>query len=470
MEYLRWVVRLQQNLLRWKKSRAIMESDWKKVKSLIRKKIPDQSYRMWIDPIRYKRTDDDHVTLVCANGFSRKRIQNHYLPMIAGELTDLKGQPVDVTLVTAPPRPVKRRNQTAATRQMPLPGMNVRVQGGRFLRKDFTFDRFVVGGCNGFAYSASLAYASSHRPGHPGIFLMSGPGLGKSHLSQAVGHQVLYTTPAEKVYYTTVEDFTNELVQSFKTGSINQFKRRYRDECDVLLLEDVQYLTGKERTQIELAHTLDSLYEMGKRVVFSGTCVPQEIPKLNPALRSRLSSGLITAIDPPDFKTRMRILKKKSETDRVRIPLEVLRYLAAELTADIRQLECGLNSILARAALIGAKIDLKLAEEIVATIRTNREQISIDRIKRLICKEYALTLKELISKSRQQRIVKPRQIAMYLARAYTDAPLQEVGRSFNRYHATALYAVSAVEKGIREEPGFRQQVELLRRKLETGRE
>lgn len=294
--------------------------------------------------------------------------------------------------------------------------------------------------------------------------------MGKSHLSQAVGHQVLCTAPTERVYYTTAEDFSNEMVQSFKTGSINQFKTRYRDECDVLLLEDVQYLTGKERTQVELAHTLDLLYESGKRVVFSSACAPRDIPKLNPALRSRLSSGLVTTIDPPDFKTRLRILKKKSETSRTRIPLEVLRYLAAELTADIRQLECGLSSILARAALIGTRIDLKLAEEIVAAIRTNREQISIDRIKELICKEYALTIQELISKSRKRRIVKPRQIAMYLARAYTDAPLQEVGRSFNRYHATALYAIGAVEKGIREEPGFRQQVELLRRKLETGRE
>ena len=447
-----------------------MESEWNKVKKLIRKKIPEQSYRMWIDPIHLKSTDDQKITLVCANGFSRKRIQNHYLTMITGELTDLTGHPVDVILETAPPKPVKKRKQTLPAKQMPLPGMNVRVQGGRFLRKDFTFDRFVVGGCNDFAYSASLAYASSHRPGHPGIFLMSGPGMGKSHLSQAVGHQVLSTAPTERVYYTTAEDFTNELVQSFKTGSINQFKKRYRDECDVLLLEDVQYLTGKERTQVELAHTLDLLYETGKRVVFSSACAPRDIPRLNPALRSRLSSGLVTTIDPPDFKTRLRILKKKSETNQTRIPLEVLRYLAAELTADVRQLECGLNSILARAALIGTKVDLKLAEEIVATIRTNREQISIDQIKRLICKEYALTLQELISKSRKQRIVKPRQIAMYLSRAYTDAPLQEVGRSFNRYHATALYAISAVEKGIREEPGFRQQVELLRRKLETGGE
>ncbi len=447
-----------------------MESNWKKVKNLIRKKIPDHSYRMWIDPIRYKSVDDDKVTLVCANGFSRKRIQNHYLTMITGELTELTGRSIDVALESAHPQPVKRHPQTVATKQLPLPGMNVRVQGGRFLRKDFTFDRFVVGGCNDFAYSASLAYASSHRPGHPGIFLMSGPGMGKSHLSQAVGHQVLNTAPAERVFYTTAEDFTNELVHSFKTNSVNQFKKRYRDECDVLLLEDVQYLTGKERTQIELAHTLDSLYETGKRVVFSSACAPRDIPRLNPALRSRLSGGLVTTIDPPDFKTRLRILKKKSETDRTRIPLEVLRYLATELTADIRQLECGLNSILARASLIGTTVDLKLAEEIVGTIRTNREQISIDQIKRLICKEYALTIKELISKSRKQRVVKPRQIAMYLARAYTDAPLQEVGRSFNRYHATALYAIGAVEKHIRQEPGFRQQVELLRQKLEANGE
>lgn len=447
-----------------------MESNWKKVKDLIRKKIPDHSYRMWIDPICYKSTDDDQITLICANGFSRKRIKNHYLAMITDELAELTGRSMNVALESAPPRAVKQPPQTTSTRQLPLPGMNVRVQGGRFLRKDFTFDRFVVGGCNDFAYSASLAYASSHRPGHPGIFLMSSPGMGKSHLSQAVGHQVLNTAPRERVYYTTAEDFTNELIQSFKTGSISQFKKRYRDECDVLLLEDVQYLTGKERTQVELAHTLDMLYETGKRVVFSSACAPRDIPRLNPALQSRLSSGLVTTIDPPDFKTRLRILKKKSETNKTRIPLEVLRYLAAELTADIRQLECGLNSILARAALIGTKIDLKLAEEIVANIRINREQISIDRIKRLICKEYALTIKELISKSRKQRIVKPRQIAMYLARAYTDAPLQEVGRSFNRYHATALYAIGSVEKNIRHEPGFRQQVELLRRKLEANGE
>ncbi len=297
---------------------------------------------------------------------------------------------------------------------------------------------------------------------------MSKTGMGKSHLSHAIGHHVLSEFPNEKVYYITAEDFTNELVSAFRHGGLERFKSKYRNGCDVLILEDIQYLSGKERTQIELAHMLDMLNDMGKTVICSSCYAPGDIPKLNSELRSRLQSGLISGIDPPDFNTRVRILKKKATTRKLRISKEILQYLASELTEDVRQLESGLMGVFTRSSLMSEPVTLNLAENVVDIIARQRKQVTVDAIKKLVSKEYQVTLRELVSKSRKQRVVKPRQIAMYLARTHTDSPLQTIGRSFNRYHATVIHAVGTIEKAMRHEYDIKKQVAILTKKIESG--
>jgi chromosomal replication initiator protein len=259
------------------------------------------------------------------------------------------------------------------------------------------------------------------------------------------------------------------MVRAFRHNAIDKFKKKYRTQCDVLLLEDIHYLSGKERTQIELALTLDTLFESGKRIIFSSCYLPAEIPKLNDKLRSRLSCGLISAIEPPNFRTRVRILQKKVEMYEYRLPENVIHYLAGELTDDVRQLESGLNGVAAKSSLMGIPVDVELAESVVKNIVRQRKLITIGVIKKLVCKYYNISSEEIMSKSRKQTLVRPRQMAIYLARRFTDAPLQTIGKSFNRYHATALHSIGCIERGLKQDNSIQKQVGFFCQKLESDK-
>jgi chromosomal replication initiator protein len=336
------------------------------------------------------------------------------------------------------------------------------------LRKDYTFDQFVVGKNNDFAYSAALSLAVRKNVQQQSLFLLSKSGLGKSHLSQAIGHQILSQFPGEHVYYMTAEDFTNEMVASFKANTVNQFKEKYHKMCDVLLLDDIQYLSGKDRTQIELAYTLDSLFNDNKKIIFSSCYAPSQIPKLNENLRSRLNCGLISSIDPPDYQTRLKILKTYAKGNGWGVSNDVAEFLASELSQDVRQLKSGLANVVTKASLLGCSLDVELAASVINNMVQKSKDITINLIKKMVCNYYKVTPKELISRSRKQSIVRPRQVGIYLARRYTDQPLQVIGKSFNRYHATALHAISAVEKGIRQGNPIQQHVQYFCKKIETG--
>jgi chromosomal replication initiator protein len=444
-----------------------MEAVWNKVKNVLKSKVSNSSYRMWIEPVKFAGSDNNLLKLACANSFSKQWIQNHFGELIVSEASQIYGTKVGLSFdiccleaapVTAAPKEV----------QLALPNFVVRSHSGRFLRKEYTFDQYVVGDNNALAFSASLAMASKPKRNQQSLFLCSGTGMGKSHLSQAIGHHVIDKFPGERVYYITAEDFTNEMVQAFRHDSLDQFKHKYRTGCDVLLLEDVHYLSGKQRTQSELAMTLDSLMESDKKVIYSSCFLPFEIPKISKELRSRLSFALISEIEPPNFKTRVRILKKKCAQNGHKLPNEVMQYLASELTEDVRQLESGLIGLTARASLLGKAIDIELAEAVVKHITQCRRTITVDAIKKLVCREFKVSAVDIVSKSRKKNIVRPRHIAIYLSRRYTDSPLQAIGKSFNRYHATAMHAIGAVEKGMREKGPLKQQVDILCKKLESG--
>jgi len=445
-----------------------MQVIWNQVKASIKSSIPSHSFRMWIEPLKLNKLDESCIELSTPNFFSKKRILDNYGALLESEINKVAGRAcrliIEVSGNKALPRP-----KAAEDLQIPLPNVNVRPHNGRFLQRDFTFDQFVVGSNNDFAFSASLSMASQKNSMQNSLFLLSKTGMGKSHLSQAIGHYILSENPSDRVYYMTAEDFSNEMIHAYRHDSINAFKGKYRNECDVLLLEDVHYLHGKERTQIELALTLDTLFEADKKIIFSSCCLPADIPKLNDKLRSRFSCGLISNIDPPDFKTRVKILQKKTKLNGYKIPEEIIQYLAAELMEDVRQLESGLIGVTAKSSLLGAPIDLKLAESVVKHIVRQRKNITIDVIKKLVSKYYSISIDNIVSSSRKQSIVRPRQIAIYLSRKYTDSSLQAIGKSFNRYHATALHSISAVERGIKEKGPMQKQVEFLCQKLESGK-
>lgn len=449
-----------------------MESVWTKVKSAIKEQIPGHSFRMWIEPIGFSRAGDRRVVLSCPNYFSKKRIENQYSQLIVEEIRKICGTDLDLDLevCTKPSGTAREAHRIIVpSSQALLPQVgNPIMHSGRMLRDDYTFDEFVVGSSNDFAYSAALSLAMGQHTRNSSLLLMSGTGMGKSHLSQAIGHYITRKKPAERVYYITAEDFTNEMIGSLKNDTSQQFKEKYRSRCDVLLLEDIQFLTGKERTQTELALTLDHLFESGKKIMFSSSCLPSEIPKLNDQLKSRFSSSIISHIDTPDFRTRVKILKRKAARENCRIPDHIIDYLAGELTEDVRQLESGLVGVIAKSSLLGVPIDLELAESVVKNIVVRKKTITIDLIKETVSREYGITVGDMVSKSRKQNVVRPRQVAMYLSRKYTDQTLQAIGRSFNRYHATAMHAVGCIEKSIREEVALKKHIDYISSKLEKG--
>jgi chromosomal replication initiator protein len=453
-----------------------MEAIWTNVKAAIKKIMPGHSYRMWIEPIRCQVENTDTFILSCPNRFSRKKVQTCYGSLIKSELDRITGKDYTIRFNTRNAPQHRNRDEaekqpecSSETRQLVLPNLNIRLDCGRFLRRGYTFDNFIVGGNNDFAYSAALSFASQQRWNNHALFLLSETGLGKSHLSQAIGHHILSQKPTAQVYYVTAEDFTNEMIKSLKNNSIDRFKEKYRTQCDALLLEDVQFLTGKEKTQAELAMTLDYLFEADKKIIFSSSYLPGDIPKMSDQLVSRLSSGVISRIEVPDFKTRVKILRNKSIKENYPLPDDIIDYLASELNDNVRQLESGLIGVVTKSSLMGMPIDLELAESVVENIARKDKTITIDIIKKIVSKEYRITIDEMVSKSRKKAIVKPRQVAIYLSRKYTDQPLKVIGKSFNRYHATALHSIGVVEKQFQKEGNFRRQMEYFYKKLESGK-
>jgi len=445
-----------------------MEAVWNEIKAAVKEKIPGHCYKMWIEPIHFDKTTEEAIHLCCPNQFYKKRILNNYAKLMETELARIMGHPCDLVLKVSQQTSRPASRGLPAQHQMLLPRIHSKTYSGRMLRRNFTFDEFVVGKCNGLAYSAALSLASRRSSQQNSVFLLSKTGNGKSHLSQAVGHHILSAFPTERVFYITAEDFTSEMTYAFQNNTIGKFKEKYQKQCDVLLLEDVHHLSGKDRTQQELALVLDTLFESDKKIIFSSCYLPGEIPKLNEKLRSRLSYGLISTIEKPEYQTRIKILEKKSAANGCQLPHDVANYLADALCDNVRQLESGLIGVVAQSSLLGMDIDLKLAESVVGNIVQQQKTITIDVIKKLVCQEYRLSLKELVSRSRKQRIVKPRQVAIFLARRYTDQPLQAIGKSFNRYHATVLHAIGCVEKELKHDAPLKRHVKYLSQKLESG--
>jgi len=446
---------------------------WEEVKGQIKKTLPDHSYRMWIDPVELLEHDNHHIKLSSPNTYFIKRLKDNYLPMFEKEFSNIGisdihiefkvSSPKKASAYPAVPLPSKK------LKQMHLPGLNIRFNSGRMFKKGFTFDDFVVGDNSSFAYSALLSLSQGKIKGSNILYLLAKTGLGKSHLSQAAGYHMITNNLSRKVYYITAEDFTNEMIFSLKNNTIAQFKEKYREKCDVLILEDVQFLSGKDATQKELAMTLDYLLGADKKIIFSGCELPDDIPKLNDQLKSRLTLGVVTQIDAPDYTTRVRILKKKSKKFGCEIPDQVTEYIAQELCDDVRQLESGLFGVAAKGQLMGYNIDIALAKSVLENITRTKKRITVESIKKLVCKEFSVSQTDIVSASRKRRIVKPRQLAIFLSRKYTDQPIKKIGTSFNKYHATAIYAINAIERELKQKSVLYEQVTYLSKKIETGK-
>ena len=321
------------------------------------------------------------------------------------------------------------------------------------LNQRYTFDNFVVGSSNQFAHASALAVARRPSRSYNPLFLYGGVGLGKTHLMHAIGHSIKIELPSVNLAYLSSERFTNDLVNSIRYDRTTVFREKYRN-IDVLLMDDVQFLAGKEKTQEEFFHTFNSLYDAQKQIVISSDSQPQEIPTMEERLHSRFQWGLIADIQAPDLETKVAILRKKAALQQIELPDDVAFFISSNTKSNIRQLEGSLIRLIAYSSLVGEEITLELAQSTLKDLTQSAHRvITIGEIQRVVARHYSLTLSQLISRSNSPRIVVPRQIAMYLCKELTQASLPQTGRAFgDRHHTTVLHAVRKISRLIKKDP------------------
>jgi len=440
-----------------------MEAIWAEVKSDLKNRISASGFSLWIEPLQVDPGPQGEFQLICPNAFARRWVTSNYLPLIHQALTQL-GHPLPVKLLAArsqlrtpvlPPAPDQLR--------LPLPGQ-VRTRG-RNLNQEFLFSKFVVGGSNRLAYHAAEALARKDTFFRGVLFLTSSPGLGKSHLAQAVGNCLLSLAPKTSVFYVTAEDFANDMVGALRGGQMASFKERYRGECEVLLMEEVQFLSGKEKIQAELCYTLDTLLDRRKKLVLTSCYLPGEISHLSRELRSRFTGGLITPIAPPDFPTRMGILARKAENRGVNIPTPVLEHVAEHITSDVRRLESALDCLVARSTLLGEPASLRLAQEVLQDLKAVAPRLNVSQIQKIVCDYYQVNLRELLGRGRQKKLVRARQMGLYFSRLYTEKTVVELGRLFHRSHSSVVHALQALERDRQLQPRVEQEAKFLEERM-----
>lgn len=443
---------------------------WQPIKTALKAELPLNVYRMWIESVNCTRIEDGLLVLECPNAFFKNMISRIYGKAIAVQARKILD--VDCKIEYTVSSRTSSAVKSAGNTQRPLPYRGMQAVAGSNLRQEFTFDQFVVGDCNALAYSSALSMASDNRGQSTFLYLTSPPGLGKTHLTQAVGNQIALNRPAEKIFYISAEDFVQDMLAAMwgdDRNAFDAFSKRYRKDCDILLLEDIHHLMGKSRSQIEFSRIFDTLLDMGKKIVLSSCFLPGDIPKLTDQLHSRLSSGMITRLEPPDHRTRLNILRKIANVPQYSMPEDIVHFLASELTDDVRQLKSGFFQVIEKASLMGEAISMPLAESVVRNIVRARQAITLGTIQNQVCKAFGIKQKEILSRSRKQQVALARQVAMYLARNYTDLTLQTIARSFNRKHGTVLYAVGQIDQAMHRKGRLYRQVTLLQKQLETGR-
>jgi chromosomal replication initiator protein len=442
-----------------------MDTLWQAIKEHLQIEIPDNPFRMWIEPLDLLPAGDQELLLGCPNTFFLNWVREKYYAAIVRAAQAQDPNILQVNLKVSTPRPDRSLPcSPSRTQQILLPGIDrknqLRLNGG------FTFDQFVTGPSNHFAYLASKALATEKNLHNNALYLFSSSGLGKTHLSQAVGNYIQKHKPQAKVLYLSTEDFTNEMVQSIKTNSMNTFKDKYRKSCDFLLLEEVHFLSGKETTQTELGYTLDTLFNDNKKIIFTSSLPPKDIPRLGSKLKSRLSSALIGSIDPPDFETRLGIVDKKSNFLGIGLQAEVKEFLAGKPFQDMRQLEGCLIRMSAQATLMNQPLDLSLAEWVVQEQLEEKQEVSIQAIKDLVGKYFRVSLEEMTSRSRKRVHLLPRNLSIFLSRKYTGHTFETIGKAFNRDTTSVIYAVNTVEKNLKKNPEISRQVHFLSSQIE----
>jgi chromosomal replication initiator protein len=429
----------------------MVEALWARLLAALEGQVPESVLESWLRPCRLLAVDGNRLRIVAPNKFTRDWIGEHHVDAIqVAARTVLGGNPqVSIEMDAEPERsaPISRER---------IPGAALDD-----LTPRYTFGSFVIGSSNQFAQAACQAVAELPGKAYSPLFLYGGVGLGKTHLLHAVGHEMARLHPSLRLLYLSSERFTNELINAIRYDRTGEFRAKYRT-IDLLLIDDIQFMAGKERTQEEFFHTFNDLYESHKQIVVSSDSTPKEIPELEERLRSRFEWGLIADIQPPDFETRVAILKKRAEIERVRLPDDVAYLMASRIKTNIREIEGSLTRMAAFCSLTGREMSVDVAQEVLSELwGADEKVITIEHIQRKVSEFFGLKLTDMRARRRTKAVAFPRQIAMYFARQLTHASLTEVGRAFDKDHTTVLHAVTKVETLIRQDAKFKKTVDTL---------
>jgi len=423
---------------------------WKNVLVALEEYIPAEQVEEWLKPTKVLQCSGNALSVVAPNDLYIDWINENYLDDINTVFENLGHMGMKLNFLSAD-QPIPQHN--LPLKVAPTAPREPSESPRELLKTNpkYTFGHFVVGSSNQFAHAAALAVAEAPSTSYNPLYLYGKSGLGKTHLLQGIAHHLVAQRPDLKICYTTCEEFTNQFINSIRFNRGEEFRERYRS-VDVLLIDDIQFLGGKQQTQEEFFHTFNTLFEQQKQIILSSDTPPSEIPKLESRLTSRFQWGLIADIQPPALETRIAILKKKSESERVIIRDDVILFIASKVKSNVRELEGALVKVLAYAALGKHPIDLQLAERCLKSyIKEESSEVNCDKIKTFVADRYHISSKDLCTRNNSKRIAQPRQIAMYLTRELTGMSLPEIGQAFgNKHHTTVLYSVQKVAKQMQE--------------------
>jgi chromosomal replication initiator protein len=413
---------------------------WKQALQALQAEIDSISFDLWFSTSQYQSFKNGTLTILAPSPLAKEWIESRYIKNIQQKIKFITGEDINLEIF--------------------VPESEIATA---FPEEKYTFDNFIVGNSNRFAHAACYAVGEAPARAYNPLFIYGGVGLGKTHLMKAIRHQILENNPSFKVMYVSSEQFTNELIESIQNRNTPGFRNKYRN-IDVLLIDDIQFIAGKEHAQEEFFHTFNSLHDANKQVVISSDRSPKNIPTLEDRLRNRFEWGLITDIQPPDFETRVAILLAKAQHDGQEIPYDILYYIASSIDSNIRELEGALVRLIAYAKIANKPLNMETAIEALRDILPplKPDYITIEVVQKEICRYYNIDHAELISKKRNQQIVRPRQIAMYLCRKLIEASLPQVGNQFGgRDHTTVMHAVEKIENDMSTNPALKREIEEL---------
>lgn len=445
---------------------ANLKELWEKTLNIIKGEMSEVSFNTWIKSCEPLSISSNTIKISVPNSFTQDILERRYKDLVANSIKAVCSKLYNIEFLIAsdiqdeptekPELDIKNKKSIVVNDEM-----------STTLNPKYTFDSFVIGNSNRFAHAASLAVAESPAKAYNPLFIYGGVGLGKTHLMHAIGHYVLENNPNAKVVYVSSEKFTNELINSIKDDKNEEFRNKYRN-VDILLIDDIQFIAGKERTQEEFFHTFNALHDANKQIILSSDRPPKEIPTLEDRLRSRFEWGLIADIQPPDFETRMAILKKKADVENLNVANEVMVYIATKIKSNIRELEGALIRIVAYSSLTNRDITVELASEALKDIISKKQgkNITIDTIQDVVASYFNLRIEDLKSQRRTRNVAHPRQIAMYLSRKLTEMSLPKIGEEFGgRDHTTVIHAYEKISENLTKDESLQNTIADITKKL-----